>query len=521
MKEGKKRVYLDKVSFSVSLIAVAILIGYILMNPVTGTDMLIKIRGILNEQLGALLLWSGVICLLLCGYLIVSKYGNIRLGNKKNPFTTFKWCAMMFCACMGASLQFWSVIEWCYYYQSSPLGFAEPLSARAAEVGLTYALFHWGATPWAFYAIGTIAMAYVYYNRQSGGLKCSNVCEGVIGQKGVNGVSGKVIDIVFNICTVLGFATCLGTGMYMVADGWAEILGVTRTNLFSILVLFSIALIFITSSSLGLEKGMARVADVNAKYAIIFAIFLFIVGPINFIMNSTTNSIGTVLTHFFEMSLWTDPIQNSGFPEGWTMFYWGFWIGTAPFFWIFAAKISEGRTIKNVLTLMMTSGILGTILYFGVISNYAISYQMDGTFDMVTSLSTVGADQTITQFLRILPGGLFSLISWTVVATLFLATSIESGAFSLASNTQKGLAIGEEPSKPLRIFWCLVLTGLPIGFTLSGTPIEAVKAAGNICGIPIMLVLAFAIITLFRYMFKDYGKKSAHEIMKEFEKIEE
>ena len=512
-----KKVEIDKIGLSISLVVVSIIIAYVLIDPVGGKDMFVQVRDFLNAQLGSFILWMGVACVLICGYLAVSKYGNIKLGKGKVKYKTFTWCAMMFCACMGCSLQFWSVIEWSYYYQSSPLNVATPLTARAAEVGLGYALFHWGVTPWAFYAIGTIAMAYMYYNRNSGGLNCSNICEGVIGKKGVQGAPGRAIDTVFNICIVLGLACTFGTGTYMLSAGWADILGIQNTVTVSIVVILSVAVVFVLTSYVGLDKGMAKLADINTYYAIFFAVLMFILGPAAFILNSTTNSIGFVISNFFEMSLWTDPIAKSMFPESWTMFYWSFWIGTAPFFWVFTAKISEGRRIKEVIKWMMIAGLSGTLLYFGVFSNLAISYQLDGTFDMVLAVATVGGDAAISQFLRNLPGGMFSLVSWTIVGTMFLATSMDSGGFALAANTQKGLKMGDEPSKFLRLFWCLVLTALPIGFIMSGAPIDAFKASANIAGIPILLVLTFAIITLFKYLNQDHGKKTAGEIQKEFQ----
>lgn len=519
-KVEKKQKGVDKVSIIISMIIIGIIIAYVLIDPVRGKDTFVMVRDFLNAQLGSGFLWMGLACVAICGFLVVSKFGQIKLGAKQPKYSTFTWCAMMFCACMGASLQFWSVIEWSYYYQLSPLGLAEPLSTKAAEVGLSYAFFHWGVTPWAFYAVGTVAMAYIYYVRKVEGLRCSNICIGVLGEKHTNGIPGKAIDLIFILAIVLGLACTFGTGVYMVSSGWANILHLENSVGLSITIIFTIALIFVTSSYLGLDKGMARVADVNTYYAIIFVVFLFIVGPFKFILNSTTNSLGFVINHFVEMSLWTDPIDQCLFPEYWTMFFWAFWIGTAPFFWIFTTKISEGRKIKSVVSWMMIAGIAGTLLYFGVISNYAISYQIDGTYDMVYAVNNLGADEAISGFLKVLPGGLLSLISWTVVASLFLATSMDSGAFALASNTSRGLEIGEEPGKGLRLFWCVVLTGLPIGFIMSGAPIDAFKASANISGVPILFVLLFAIITLFKFMYKDFGKMSSDEIMHYFEDLD-
>ncbi|PIC63474.1 choline transporter [Sporosarcina sp. P13] len=511
----KKKTSIDKKSILISVLGLSIIIGYVLINPKEGMNLFVDVRNTINAKLGVLFLWTGFLSVILCGYLIFSKFGKVKLGAEKPEFSKFTWCAMMFCGAMGASLQFWSVIEWSYYYADAPLGI-ESYTSKAAEAGLGYALFHWGLTPWAFYAVGTVSMAYLYYVKKRPGLRCSNVLLGVFGEKHTNGLLGKIVDISFIFTVVIGLACTFGTGVYMVSDGWAQILNIQNTIVLTIIIVSIISLVFITSSYLGLDKGLSKIADVNTYYAILFVVVLFIIGPTTFILNNTTNSIGFMVNNFVEMSLWTDPIDQKGFPEAWTMFYWGFWLGTAPFFWIFATKISRGRTIKELVSWMLLAGITGTLLYFGVISNYAISYQLDGTYNMVESVATLGADNAISTFLTMVPGGLFILISWTIVASLFLATSMDSGAFALASNTQRNLKLGESPAKGLRLFWCIVLTGLPIGFIMSGAPIEAFKASANISGTPILLVYLFAIISLFKWFKEDYGKKSAHEIEVEF-----
>lgn len=35
--------------------------------------------------------------------------------------------------------------------------------------------------------------------------------------------------------------------------------------------------------------------------------------------------------------------------SGWTIFYWAWWIGVAPFVGMFVARISKGRTIKELV----------------------------------------------------------------------------------------------------------------------------------------------------------------------------
>ncbi|MFR8332369.1 MAG: BCCT family transporter [Oscillospiraceae bacterium] len=50
------------------------------------------------------------------------------------------------------------------------------------------------------------------------------------------------------------------------------------------------------------------------------------------------------------MSTWLDSIGLSGFPQSWTVFYWAWWAGYAPFLGMFIARISKGtRTVKSMV----------------------------------------------------------------------------------------------------------------------------------------------------------------------------
>ena len=61
------------------------------------------------------------------------------------------------------------------------------------------------------------------------------------------------------------------------------------------------------------------------------------------------------------MATWIEPFGGIGgrketnFPQQWTIFYWSWWIVYAPFIGLFIARISKGRTLKEI--------VLGTIVY--------------------------------------------------------------------------------------------------------------------------------------------------------------
>ena len=65
------------------------------------------------------------------------------------------------------------------------------------------------------------------------------------------------------------------------------------------------------------------------------------------------------------MATWTDPLRASGdgisaFPQDWTVFYWAYWIAWCVATPFFIAKISKGRSIKQIVLGGGLAGLLGT-----------------------------------------------------------------------------------------------------------------------------------------------------------------
>ena len=75
------------------------------------------------------------------------------------------------------------------------------------------------------------------------------------------------------------------------------------------------------------------------------------------------------------------------FHKIWTIFYWSWWLVYAPFIGLFIARISKGRTLKEVVLGTMIYGTLGCALFFGIFGNYAVYLQISGQFNVVDFLN--------------------------------------------------------------------------------------------------------------------------------------
>ena len=107
-----------------------------------------------------------------------------------------------------------------------------------------------------------------------------------------------------------------------------------------------------------------------------------------------------MLQNFILLSTWTDSAQTSSFVEGWTVFYWAWWLALGPYMGIFIAKISRGRTIRQVVLGCIGYGTLGSAAFFAILGNYAVYLEFNDLLPVVEILEAGGGDAAIEFLIR-------------------------------------------------------------------------------------------------------------------------
>lgn len=437
-------------------------------------------------------------------WLAFGKYGKIQLGQGKPEFSTFSWGAMLFTAGMGTSIMFWSMMEPIYYYLGPPFG-VEGKTAEAAEWAVTYGLFHWGISAWALYAFPTVVIAYSYYVKKQPSLKMSVALGGALG-KYSEGWVAKLIDILVIWSLVGGLGTSLGLGVPMVSAVIGDILNIQESLMLSATIMIVITIIYSASAYLGLQKGIKRLADINVYLALALAAFIFLAGPTLFILSYFSNSFGLMLQNFAMMSFYTDPISKGGFPQGWTVFYWAWFAATAPFVGLFVARISKGRTIKQLIVHIMLWGSLGAWMYFGVLGGYTMDLELTGKVAVSEILNESGGPAAVVSILKSLPLSAIVLPFFVVLGVIFLSTSMDSATYILAAIATKELPVGEDPAKWHRMVWGVLMAAIAIALLLVGG-LRVVQTSAVLVAIPIFFIYLLLIVSLLRWLKQDYGNK--------------
>lgn len=446
-------------------------------------------------------------------WLAFSRYGKIKLGEDEPEFSTFSWGAMLFTAGMGTSIMFWSMMEPIHYYMEPPFGI-KGNTAEAAEWAVTYGLFHWGLSAWALYAFPTVVIAYSYYVRKRPSLKMSVALSGALG-KYADGWVAKVIDVLVIWSLVGGLGTSLGLGVPMMSAVIGDIFSIPESLGLNVVIIIIITVIYSASAFLGLQKGIAKLADINIYLAVALAVFVFLVGPTFFLLSYFSNSFGLMLQNFAFMSFYTDPIRASGFPQGWTVFYWAWFAATAPFMGLFVARISRGRTIRELITHILLWGSVGAWIYFAVFGGYAMNLELNNIVPVADILNEHGGPAAIVAILKSLPISFIVLPFFVILGIIFLSTSMDSATYILAAIATKELKEGEDPARWHRMVWGAMLALISISLLLIGG-LRVIQTSAVIVSVPIFIIYLLLIVSLFRWLKEDFP--SATVVLKRKEK---
>nr|WP_279627118.1 BCCT family transporter [Xanthomonas populi] len=92
-------------------------------------------------------------------------------------------------------------------------------------------------------------------------------------------------------------------------------------------------------------KGVRWMSDINMLLAIALLLFMLFAGPTQYLLNALMQNLGdclgSVVNKSFDVYAYG---SRSDWLGNWTVFYWAWWIGGAPFVGLFIARMPRGRT---------------------------------------------------------------------------------------------------------------------------------------------------------------------------------
>ena len=499
-----------------TLIVLALFAIFIIF-PKDSTNVVTTIRSFLSDQFGIYYLVLGLGVFLLSIGVAFSKYGKIKLGNTEKPiYSNFKWGAMMFTSTLAADVLFYSMSEWAMYANESHIKEMGSVQDWAS----TYPLFHWGPIAWGFYIILAVAFGFMIHIRGRKKQRFSEACRPLFGDK-VDGVLGKVIDIVCIVALISGTATTFSVTTPLLSEGVSRVTGLPNTTGLVIMILALIAVTYTITVLFGI-KGISKLASFCVY--LFFALLVYVLvggGQIVYIFETGISGIGNVVQNFFSLSTYTDPLRTNHFPQNWTLYYWAYWMAWCVATPFFIATISKGRSIKNVIISGYCCGLAGTFMSFIVLGNFGLGQQMKngtGLADVIYNADSSINYSAILDTFNSLPWPAIGIILLVLSMIAFYATTFDSLTLVVSNYSYKNLRSEEENGKFMRVFWAVLFILFPIALIFSEGTLANLQSVSIIAAFPIGIIIILVIVSFFKdanLFLKEIGYKDDYIIPKE------
>ena len=443
------------------------------------------IKGWISEYTGWFLVLTMNVVLATCIGIMFSPLGKLRIGgaDAEPEFTYVSWIAMLFSAGMGIGLLFYGVAEPMFHYVANPLSEPGTIASAKAAMQLTY--LHWGFHPWAIYALIGLGIAFFGFTK---GLPLSirNIFYPVLKER-IYGGFGNAIDILATISCLFGVATSLAFGVQQVNAGLSHLFGIPQNANVQVILIAFITALATWSVVRGLEGGIKLLSNINIGLALLLMLFVFLLGPTLFVLNGLVENFGNYIQNFFKLGFWNETYTDGGkWQNGWTIFYWAWWIAWCPFVGMFIARVSYGRTLREYLACVLVVPTLVTLAWMTVFGNSAIYIERFMGGGMAKAVQE-NIPVSLFVFLESFPFSLITSLLAMVVVIFFFVTSSDSGSMVIDIITAGG---NPDPPKPQRLFWA-ILEGTVAAVLLLGGGMVALQTAAISTGLPFAIVMFF------------------------------
>ncbi|WP_274008090.1 BCCT family transporter [Vibrio parahaemolyticus] len=463
------------------------------------------LRAWLVSNLDWFFLASGNVFVIVCLVLIVTPLGRVRIGGTEATpdYSYAGWLAMLFAAGMGIGLVFFGVSEPMSHFSSAlggvniengvrtdwaPLGGAVGDTDAASALGMAATIYHWALHPWSIYALLALGLAIFSFNKGLP-LTMRSIFYPLFGER-VWGWVGHIIDILAVVATVFGLATSLGYGASQAATGLNFLFGVPMTDTTQVVLIVVITALALISVVAGLDSGVKRLSEINMILAAMLLFFVIIVGPTMAILTGFFDNIASYITNIPALSM---PFEREdvNYSQGWTAFYWAWWISWSPFVGMFIARVSRGRSVREFIICVILIPSTVCVLWMTAFGGTAISQYVNDGYEAVFN-----AELPLKLFamLDVMPFAEITSVVGIVLVVVFFITSSDSGSLVIDTIAAGGKV---DAPTPQRVFWC-TFEGLVAIALMLGGGLAAAQAMAVTTGLPFTIVLLVATVSLIK-----------------------
>ena len=451
-----------------------------------------------------LLLATFVIALLLAA----GKTGSVVLGGLKTPeIPTFKWLSILMCTLLAGGGVFWAAAEPMAHFVSPPPIFGgEAGTPDAAYDALAQSFMHWGFLAWAI--LGSLTgIVYMYLHYEKGlPLKPRTLLYPVFGEKIMTSWIGSAVDAVCVISVVAGTVGPIGFLGLQVSFGLDALFGIPDTFGTQLAILAVLIGIYTLSAISGVNKGIQLLSRGNIILSALLITFILFAGPTAFIFKGFFNGFTIYLENFVQMATFREDPQ---WLSWWTVFFWGWFLGYGPLMAMFVARISRGRTIRQMVLMISVAAPIITCFWFTIIGGSGLEFEMVNPGVISEPFAGLNMPAALIAITQQLPMGTVVSVLFLLLTTLFVATTGDSMTYSI-SMVMTG---NDNPQSSIRVFWGIIM-GVVAALLISvgDGGVSALQSFIVVTAVPVSLVLLPSLWTapmIARKMAREQGFLSA------------
>ncbi len=418
-------------------------------------------------------------------FLAVGRTGSVVLGGLKTPeMSTFQWISIIMCTLLAGGGVFWAAAEPMAHFTSPPPLFGgETGTAQAAYNALAQSFMHWGFLAWAILGSLTgIVFMYLHYEKGLP-LKPRTLLYPVFGDRVMTGPLGAIVDACCVLAVVAGTVGPIGFLGLQVSFGMEKLFGIANTYTTQLVILFALIVIYTLSAVSGVARGIQLLSRINVILAVALMAFILIFGPTGFIIDGYLQGFGIYLDQFIPMATFR---ANPGWLDWWTVFFWGWFLGYGPLMAMFVARISRGRTIREMILLISIVAPVITCFWFTIVGGSGLAFELENPGVISGPFTGFNLPAALLAITEQLPMGFIISVLFLILTTIFVATTGDSMTYAV-SMVMTGT---DHPQSSVRIFWGImmgVMAALLISIGSGG--ISALQSFIVVTAVPVSLVL--------------------------------
>ena len=411
-----------------------------------------------------------------------------KIGNLDAPeMSTFKWLSIILCTLLAGGGVFFAAGEPVYHFVVTPPAFdTEAGTAEAVSGALAQSFMHWGFMAWAVLgSLTAVVLAHAHYVIGQP-LQPRTLLYPVLGERLMRGPLGGLVDACCVIALVAGTVGPIGFLATQVSFGLHELFGLPEGYTGQLMILSVLGTIYVLSSMSGVHKGIQLLSRFNVLLALAIGAVIIMFGPTLFLVNTYVSSMGAYVSEFFTMATMTAETAPAWWMQWWTVFFFAWFIGYAPLMAIFVARISRGRSIREMILAVAVLAPIATTVWFTLLGGSGIYYQLTGVIDLTEALNNFQFDVATLTVAQALPGGTWMALAILLLTTIFVATTGDSMSYAIA-------VVGaghDDPSPYMRAFWGIAMALMAAVLLYMGAgQIGALQQFIVITAIPVSLIL--------------------------------